>query len=655
MSDATGPGAAQYSVSANPPPGLLPPGAFATVNVTAYAIPSPAPKPTPSAFAAQLTITTDVPLDSPHVVPLGETALGDQLSFSTQSPLRFGQVPIDTTLPQAFTISNNANVGSSAATVSFAVAGTGSSGYPTPAPLANLAPGAAESDEITFFPTSNAVYPATLVATTTDALCAPLPTLQLSGTGTQGTISVSATTLAFGTDMGDASGLVNCGASGPSHTIAVSNLGNQAAQITGLVLGQGAASPYSLSGSGTALPATLPIGGSATITVTPSPIPQNVANPNDPAPFSDTLTITTDAALDSPHTLSLVMQARGAIIANTPLATTWPFGTVSFGSIGTFTSSIRNTGNAGVSVAFGGLMEPSIFGIESNPTIAFADSVTSIVGQFIPPSSDGSWSDSGILSVTPEQVLCEPLPSQWNLPTIQVSGTSNSNPAVTVSGTLIFPGTDCGSAAPAGQAVSLTNATNVAYAYETSFNVGQYYTVSSPASGTLAGNGTTTLVVTPVTVVPGVGVTPGSAPYADQLLVTVATSPPTLLSVPISWTLDGAVLSLPSGAGTRLDQAGAHYYPADSTDGYLLPMANTGTSSATVDFAIAPVGSFSFSPAGSIQIIPGIGATPVLVGLDLDPVCPAVTIGTATFFYSGPVCQPFPLSQVKIEACFGTF
>jgi hypothetical protein len=655
MSGPTGPGAAQYTVSASPVPGLLIPGAFATVTVTAAAIPSPAPNPAPSAYAAQVSITTDVPLDPTHVVSLGETPLGDQLSFSTLGPLRFGQVPVNTTLPQKFTIANNANPGSPAATVAFALLGAGAGGYTTPAPAANLAAGATASETIAFAPTSDTAYPATVGATTTDALCTPLPTpLQLSGTGTQGLVSVSATTLAFGTDANDPKGLVNCGATGLSQSLTVSNVGNQAFQITGLTLGNGATSAYTLSGSGATLPATLPIGGSATITVTPSAIPKSVANPNDPSPFSDTLTITTNAVLDTPHMVSLVMQARGAVIANTPLATTWSFGTVSFGSIGTFTSSIQNTGNAGISIALQGLGQPSIFGLLSNPTIGSGNAVTPIVAQFTPASSNGSWSDSGTLAVTAQQVFCEPLPTSWNLPTINLSGASNSNPAVTVSGSLTFPTTDCGSAAPAGQAISLNNATNVVYTYKASFSSGKYYTISGPVSGTVAGNGTAAIVVTPTTVTPGPGVTPGSAPYTDNLVITVATTPPTEWTIPISWALNGAVLSLPSGAGTYLDGANL-VYPADSTTGFLLPMANTGTASASVDFAISPVGAFAFSPSPPIQVIPGIGATPGLVSTASDLVCPAVTVSTATFVYSGPVCQPFPLPKVTVEACFGTF
>jgi hypothetical protein len=162
--------------------------------------------------------------------------------------------------------------------------------------------------------------------------------------------------------------------------------------------------------------------------VTPVPIPQTVPNPNDPSPFSDTLTITTDEAANPRHTVSLVMQARGAVIADTPLPALWSFGAVTPGSIGSFTSTITNTGNAGVAIALAGLLQPDVFGLRTNPTIGGPGSVTSLVGEFRPPTSAGSWSDQGTLSVTPTRALCAPLPSQWQNPLIQFTGSSNPSP-----------------------------------------------------------------------------------------------------------------------------------------------------------------------------------------------------------------------------------
>ena len=517
MSGVTGAGSAQYKVSAAPPPGLLMPGQSSTVTVTAAAIASPAPNLSTSAYAGQLVITTDVPFDDPHPVTLGETPLGDQLSLSVPI-LRFGQFPINTsTLAQSFTVTNNANPGSPAANVSLALSGAGAGAYAlSPTSVANLGPSGSVSSpaSVMFRPTTPAAYPATVGLTTSDSLCTALPSpVQLSGTGTQGMVSVSATTLAFGTDTNDASGLVNCGATGPARTFTVSNSGNQQFNITGLTLGLGANSPYVLSGDATTLPATIPIGGSTTITVTPNAIPGAVANPNDASPFTDTLTVTTDAALDAPHTIALVMQARGAVIASTPLATTWAFGTLGNGLIGTFSNTITNTGNAAASVSIQGLQHPTVFGLQSAPTIAAANAVTDVVGQFSPPATNQLWTDQGTLVVTAAQAFCEPLPSTWSSPTLALSGSSISGSLpVTVSGSLAFPSTSCGSAAPAAQSITLTNTTNVAYVFTAQLNSGQFYTLQNPtqnstvadaSAGIIPGNGVVVLGVTPQTVPPG--------------------------------------------------------------------------------------------------------------------------------------------------------
>src|SRR5260370_40992952 len=83
--------------------------------------------------------------------------------------------------------------------------------------------------------------------------------------------------------------------------------------------------------------------------------------------YGDTLTITTNAAGDSPHNVSLVMQPRGVVIANTAANTNWAFGTITFGSIGTITDAIQNNGNAPAQTALNGVLQPTIFALASTP------------------------------------------------------------------------------------------------------------------------------------------------------------------------------------------------------------------------------------------------------------------------------------------------
>jgi P pilus assembly chaperone PapD len=663
MSGLTGPGSAQYAVTASPPPGTLMPGQSSQVSVAAAAIPSPATNPSPSAYAAALTITTDVPFDGPHVVSLGETPLGDQLSLSVAG-LKFGQFPIETsTVGQPFTVTNAANPGSPSANVSFTLSGAGAVAYAvSPSTITNLAPGGgvSEAENVMFRPTSAIAYPSTLAVKTSDSLCTPLPRMALGGTGTQGKVAVSNTGLTFGTDTSDANGLVNCGASGPAHTFTVSNTGNQQFQITGFAFGLGAGTPYALSGD-VALPFTVPIGGVATITVTPKAIPSAVANPNDASAFTDTLTVTTNAALDVPHKIALVMQARGAVIAHTSPATSWDFGTLAGGVIGDFTTTITNTGNAAASVTFQGLSHATVFGLATSPVPVAANAVTDIVGQFTPPQVNQQWTDQGTLVVTPAQAFCEPLPTGWTNPTIHLSGASISGTLpVSVSGSMAFPLTDCGSAAPAAQSITLTNTTNLPYLFTAHLASGAFYTLQNPTmgdagAGIIPGNGVVVLGVTPQTVTPGPAAVAGSAPYADDLVIAIQSQPPSGITIPISWTLNGAMLSLPQGAGPNHDAMGNAFYAADSNSGLDLPMDNAGTATASVQFGVQPAGAFSFSPAPPTAVQPGIRALPRLVSGATDATCPALTTGSATFLYSGPVCRPFPLAQVSIECCVGSF
>jgi hypothetical protein len=668
-----------YTISANPAPGLLHPGDSSIVTVNGTQIPMYGANPNLSAYAAQVTITTDVPLDPPHVVSITETPLGDQITMTGPTPLRFGQIPIGTTIPQTLLVTNYATAGSPAANLTFSITSTedgGASAYSVvPPTTANLASGVGASarETVTFAPTAAMPYDATLSIVTDDKVCTPLPApIPISGTGTNGLVAVSTQSIAFGTDTTDTiAGLVNCGAQGPAHTFTVTNRGNQAFNITGLALGLGSASPYQVSGA--TLPAALAIGDSVTLTVTPGAIPQNVADPADPTPFKDTLTITTDATGDTPHTVSLLMQARGAVIKDTPITTNWPFGTISFGSIGTFPNSISNSGNSGVTIRIAGLSYPRIFGLQSAATkVPGATTPTSVVGTFTPSASDGTWSDKGQLVVTADQALCEPLPMQWNSPMVTMSGASDSTPAVTYSGSLVFPTTECGNSAPPAQTITLTNASNVAYPYTLSFSSGGKFYSTTPTedaggpdggAGTVPASGSAQILVTPHTVTPGPSVLAGSTPYADELLVTVETNPPTQFAIPISWSLSGAVLSLPPGF-TRTDKATNQiYYPADSTGALALPLLNTGTEPVSITYSSQPTGAFSISPMPPIVINPGTSTSAPtalsLVAGSTDPSCTASpfapTVGSASLFIvSGAVCQPLP-GPVVVESCSGTF
>jgi hypothetical protein len=318
-----------------------------------------------------------------------------------------------------------------------------------------------------------------------------------------------------------------------------------------------------------------------------------------------------------------------------------------------------------------GLAHPDIFSLLHNPTAVPKNGFGSFVAQFSPPSSDGTWTDQGTLtlSVADTDVFCEPLPMPWNAMTntapITMSGSSDSSFPITADGSFAFPATDCGSGGlPTPQQVTLTNHTNVAYPYSAKFDSGTFYVIQDAGPGVLAPNGgQATIVVAPKTVTPGPGVQAGSAAYADALTVTVGgpmfdagASPVWTKRLAISWALNGAVLSFPPGPPPQTDAMGS-FYPVDSSGLLTLPMINSGTADATVNLTVSvpSAGAFTFSPGSQINLVHGGGAAPTLTAAAGDSACPATTNGTVSFSYSGPVCQPLPTGSVNVRVCAGTF
>ena len=97
------------------------------------------------------------------------------------------------------------------------------------------------------------------------------------------------------------------------------------------------------------------------------------------------------------------------------------------------------------------------------------------------------------------------------------------------------------------------------------------------------------------------------------------------------------------------------FYPADTMSGFALPMDNSGTAAANVDFTIQPANALTVSPVPPISVVPGIRALPQLNSTGSAATCPGTTNGVVTFVYSGPVCQPFQVPKVSVHSCSGTF
>ena len=287
--------------SASTQNGTLAAGASQTLIVVPSAILWPA-NTAANAYGDTLTITTDAPNDSPHVIALTETAQGAVLS--TNVATGFGTVYLGTTgvLTPAFTLQNNGNgatnvtvtpavTAASGASPTFALE-TGSSTIVTSATPIALAAASSASLNATFTPgplstPANAATSSVVDTFTTDGspLCAPLPTaISLSGTGTVALATYSPSSLNFQN--------VPCGTTAASQTITFSNFGNTTYTVTNLAIGTSFYAQPTMSPTSGIVPAAVgSTPGTLTITVTPVAIPALVPSPGTTT-YDDTLTVT---------------------------------------------------------------------------------------------------------------------------------------------------------------------------------------------------------------------------------------------------------------------------------------------------------------------------------------------------------------------------
>jgi hypothetical protein len=161
--------------------GTLGPNRSVGIVVTPNAIPAVSPT-SANYFGATLTITTNVPGDSPHVVPLTETAQGAILSFA--GSLAFGGVKTGKRETLTLGIVNNGNT---TPTVTLTRTGSGASAFTFASPsIAANGDGATTGDDVTFAPTMVTTYAAqaTMSVAGGTPLCAPLPgAANLTGNG----------------------------------------------------------------------------------------------------------------------------------------------------------------------------------------------------------------------------------------------------------------------------------------------------------------------------------------------------------------------------------------------------------------------------------------------------------------------------------------
>lgn len=369
--------------------GTLAPGQTANVAVAAKAVPSSSKAG--DAAETTLTITTSDPDKATTTISVKRTAQG--ATFEAMPALAdFGELPVLAQSPDVkLTVRN---VGNKPASVSLATSGDFGVAWAGSPSDATLAPNEELQGAVARFkPTTNKPQTGSAKLLVKGAVCGELPSIPLKGTGTNGVAGVSPGTLNYG--------LVDCGTQAVAQQVSLLNTGNASFTFTA-TLGKGNGSPYALSAaSGTVL-----AGNQVQILVTPKAVPQVSATTNNL--YGDSLTITTSAIGDTPHTVSLEQTAKGAILS---LGGAISFGGQKVGTSPSQTLVLTNSGNVAAPVT---LSVSAPFSTASSTTVQGGSSANLAIA-YAPDAKALGVAANGSLGVTTNVNLCAPLPDPASL------------------------------------------------------------------------------------------------------------------------------------------------------------------------------------------------------------------------------------------------
>jgi hypothetical protein len=264
---------------------------------------------------------------SPHTLTLAGVARAPSASVSPTS-LSFGAVALGAYQTGALTLANTGDAPLTVTALTLSGSSTEFSLSGTP-PLPFTVPaGGSQQFAVRFQPTNVGTRTATLTIESNRFPAGPL-TVPLSGQGTGPVVSLSATALTFDP--------VNVGGTG-QRTLTVTNTGNSALTVTGLVFSTGAASDF---GSPQPLPFTVQPGASTQVTVQ--------FKPTLGGSRTSKLTVVSSDALKPGVDVALSGVGQSPNVAVTPLSLS--FGSVRVGQSGVQTVTLQNTGTGPLTVS----------------------------------------------------------------------------------------------------------------------------------------------------------------------------------------------------------------------------------------------------------------------------------------------------------------
>jgi hypothetical protein len=426
-------------------------GASGTIVVTPHAIPQPSSTAN-DFYADGIYVTTDVPLDVPHLIELHETAYGAILVATADDVLTFknGSVGRQMTSPIQVTNVGNAIYQNGVASVSGSGFGLASDPYLTP-----LVPGDSAFQTVTFLPTDSSPSDGALSFTHAGpASCGVDLSLPLHGIVTEPSVFIPVTSFRFQD--------VTCGAMADPQSISVINTTADSLHLISTIDDdvEFAASPQQTD---------VAAGASQIITVAETePAFLGVYH------YGVTINQTTAPGyfVDSPITLD----TRSARLDATGI----DFGAQPIGSDAQIRFTIFNSGTSTAGVVLPENVGDFSFEILS-PSILPGDTTT-VIAHFHPTTSTASAEDAS-LSLSEETVVCPDFPP---FGPIHLTGTGIDN-AVVVAPTYVDLGRDpCG--APS-QPVVIANHGSVAFNWSARLN-GTFFD-----SGSLAANTAATITV----------------------------------------------------------------------------------------------------------------------------------------------------------------
>ena len=397
-----------FSISGLALPVTLGPGQ--TAAFTAKFAPTSAGNPTGS-----ISIVSNSP-NSPLVISMSGTAVASTPQITVNpAGINFGNQAVGSSASQTVSISNPGNANLTVSQIAISGPGYSMSGAATPM---TIIPGASASFTTTFAPTSPGSA-AGSVSITSNAQASPA-VVAMSGNGTQGQLTASPSSIAFGS--------VGIGSSG-SQSITLTNSGSASVTISGA-----SASGTGFSITGLATPLTLGAGQSTNFAAQFAPTTAGS--------LSGTISIASNAP-NSPMAIALSGSGVQGQISASPSSVT--FGSVATGSTGTQTVTLTNSGGASLTITQASASGTG-FGINglTTPITLGAGKSTSFTAQFTPITGGSATGTISIISNAPSSPT-----------TISMTGTGAQGQLTSNSSSVAFGSVAVGSSG--SQTVTLTN------------------------------------------------------------------------------------------------------------------------------------------------------------------------------------------------------